>query len=130
MSGIYEEMVTMSISSDQVGNVPRSFLTILVRIGVGRNSSVLAIFIFRILKNTYFLYKYTRDICGHICACCDEEEPPYAEKQRNTFRGLNVTLVACGNILNVLKVKVFQMQTGFVHITAKSWMMWLNTENV
>ena len=52
---------------------------------------------------------------------------PMQEKQRNTFRGLNVTLVACGNILNALKVKMFQMQTGFA---AKSWMMWLNTENV
>ena len=55
---------------------------------------------------------------------------PMQEKQMNTFRGLNVTLVACGNILNALKVKVFQMQTGFAHIATKSWMMWLNTENV
>ena len=52
------------------------------------------------------------------------------EKQRNTFCGLNVTLVGCGNILNALKVKMFQMQTGFVHIAAKNWIMWLNTENV
>ena len=52
------------------------------------------------------------------------------EMQRNTFHGLNVTLVACGNILNALKVKMFQMQTGFGHITAKSWMMWLNTKNI
>ena len=48
---------------------------------------------------------------------------PTQEKQRNTFRGLNVTFVACGNILNALKVKMFQMQTGFAHIAAKSWMM-------
>ena len=48
---------------------------------------------------------------------------PMQEKQRNTFRRLNVTLVACGNILNALKVKMLQMQTGFVHIAAKSWMM-------
>ena len=52
------------------------------------------------------------------------------EKQSNTFRGLNVTPVACGNILNALKVKMFQMQTGFAHIAARSWMTWLNTENV
>ena len=38
------------------------------------------------------------------------------EKQRNTFRGLNVTLVECGNILNALKVKMFQVRTDFVHI--------------
>ena len=50
------------------------------------------------------------------------------EKQRNTFRGLNVTFVACGNILNALKM--FEMQTDFVHIAAKSWMMWLNIESV
>ena len=55
---------------------------------------------------------------------------PMQEKQRDRFRGLNVTLVACGNILNALKVKMFQIQTGFVHIAAKSWMMRLNTENV
>ena len=48
---------------------------------------------------------------------------PVEEKQRNTFRGLNVTLVACGNILNALKVKMFQIQIGFVYIAAKSWMM-------
>ena len=53
---------------------------------------------------------------------------PMQEKQRNTFRGLNVIFVACGNILNALKM--FEMQTGFVHIAAKSWMMWLNIENV
>ena len=41
-----------------------------------------------------------------------------------------MTLVVCGNILNALKVKMFQMQTGFVHIAAKSWMMWLNIEKV
>ena len=52
------------------------------------------------------------------------------EKQKNTFHGLNATLVACGNILNALKVKMFQMQTGFSHIAVKSWMMWLNTENI
>ena len=38
---------------------------------------------------------------------------PIQEKQRSTFRGLNVTPVACGNILNALKLKMFQMQTGF-----------------
>ena len=56
---------------------------------------------------------------------------PVQEKQRNTFRGLNVTLLACGNILNALKFKMFHMQTGHnSHIPAKSWMMWLNTEGV
>ena len=55
---------------------------------------------------------------------------PMQEKQRNTFRGLNVTLLACGNILNALKLKMFQMQTGFSYIAAKRWMMRLNTENV
>ena len=52
------------------------------------------------------------------------------EKERNAFRGLNVTLVACGNILNALKLKMFQMQTGFAHIATKNWIMCLDTENV
>ena len=55
---------------------------------------------------------------------------PVQEKQRNRFRGLNVTLVACGNILNALKLKMFRMQTGFAHRAAKTWIMWLNTETV
>ena len=48
---------------------------------------------------------------------------PMQKKQRNMFRGLNLTLVACGNILNALKLKMFHMQTSFAHIAAKSWMM-------
>ena len=52
------------------------------------------------------------------------------EKPRIASHGLNVTLVACGNILNALKLMMFQMETGFVQIAAKSWMIWLNTENV
>ena len=54
---------------------------------------------------------------------------PMQEKPRKRSHELNVTLVACGNILNALKLTVFQMETGFAQIAAKSW-AWLNTENV
>ena len=55
---------------------------------------------------------------------------PMQEKPRKVSHGLNVTLVACGNILNALKLTMFQMETGFAQIAAKSWMILFNTENV
>ena len=116
-SGIYVfEIVTIYISSHQVGKVSRSLLALLVRIGHGREFSFLTILLyFEFSKNTYFLFKYTEDIYGYICACCGEEESPYAGKAKEYVSWIECDLA--------LKMKMFQMQTGFAHITAKSWMM-------
>ena len=122
-SGIYVfEIVTIYISSYQVGKVPQSLLTLLVRIGDGRESSFLTILnLYFESSKTHTSYSNTHKIFMDIfLPVVVKKNHPMKEKQRNTFRGLNVTLVACGNILNALKVKMFQMQTGFVYIAAKS----------
>ena len=68
------------------------------------------------------------DIYGHICACCGEEEPSYAGKAEESVSWIEYD--TCGMWLNALKLTMFQMETGFAQIAAKSWMTWLDTENV
>ena len=81
-SGIYVlEIVTIYISSYQVGKVPRSLLTLLVRIGDGRESSFLAIILYFESSEIHTSYSNTQKIFMDIfSACCGEEEAPYAGK--------------------------------------------------
>ena len=101
-SGIYVfKIVTIYISSYQVGKVPRSLLTLLVRIRDGRESSFLTILLYFESSKTHTSYSNTQKIFMDIFVpVVVKKNHPTQEKQRNTFRRLNVTFVACGNILN------------------------------
>ena len=77
-----------------------------LRIGDGRKSSVLTIFLYFESSKTHTSHTNTHKIFMDIFVpVVVKKNHPMQEKQRNTFRGLNV--------------KIFQMQTGFVHIAAK-----------
>ena len=58
------------------------------------------------------------------------EEPPYAGTAKEYVWWIECDSCGMWEHLECFEGDYVPDKTGFVHIAAKSWMIWLNTENV